>query len=168
MPSSFKMWLTKLSSACLLKKRRNFKRSASLLYKSTESIECGLEQSKAGKCNRVFANFAIRKQRFVNLILVIDFLKHFSRFRWRILMLIAVSLMFLNVLNSEILQSPLVTLKQVLVAVTDTVNDTNNPWERETTLEMISTASVTVRYVDSWISFTSHAIEVSKGECRKF
>ena len=42
-------------------------------------------------------------------------------------MLIAVSLMFLNVLNSEILQSPVATLKQVLVTVTDTVNDTNNP-----------------------------------------
>ena len=114
-----------LSNACLLKKRRNFKRSASLLYKSTESIECGLEQSKEKKCNRVFANFPIRKQRFVNLIFVIDFLKHFSRFRWRILMLIAVSLMFFNVLNSEISQSPVVTLKQVLVAVTDTLSDTN-------------------------------------------
>ena len=40
-------------------------------------------------------------------------------------MLIAVSLMFCNVLNSEILESPAVTLKQVLVAVTNSANRTN-------------------------------------------
>ena len=33
---------------------------------------------------------------------------------------------------------------------------------------MISTASVTGRYVVSWITSTSHAIEVLKGECSKF
>lgn len=40
-------------------------------------------------------------------------------------MLIAVSLMFCNVFNSEILESPAVTLKQVLVAVTNSANRTN-------------------------------------------
>lgn len=43
-----------------------------------------------------------------------------------------------------------------------------NPWERGTALEMISTASVTGRYVVSLITSTSHAIEVLKGECREF
>ena len=78
----------------------NFKRSAALLYKSIESTESGPEQGKVIKCNRVFADCPFRKQRFDNLIFVVDYLKHFSRFRRSILMLIAVSLMFCNVLNS--------------------------------------------------------------------
>lgn len=90
-----------------------------------ESTESGPEQGKVIKCNRVFADCLIRKQRFDNLIFVVDYLKHFSRFRRRILMLIAVSLMFCNVLNSEILESSAVTLKQVLVAVTNSANRTN-------------------------------------------
>ena len=77
----------------------NFKRSAAILYKSIESTESGPEQGKVIKCNRVFADCPIRKQRFDNLIFVVDYLKHFSRFRRRILMLIAVSLMGFNVLQ---------------------------------------------------------------------
>ena len=103
----------------------NFKRSAALLYKSMESTESGPEQGKVIKCNRVLADCSIRKQRFDNLIFVVDYLTHFSRFRRSILMLIAVSLMFCNVLNSEILESSAVTLKQVLVAVTNSANRTN-------------------------------------------
>jgi len=78
------MWLTKLGNACLLKKKKaallNFRRSAALLYESIESTESGLEQGKVIKCNRVFADCPIRKQRFDNLIFVIDYLNSFLGF----------------------------------------------------------------------------------------